>query len=90
MADQLWCSPRPADIFELKTFIQNPSNPSGSCVLDLMVDVYLYWAIICNVDGYRIDALKHLNTDFINLFVNREDEKLKKLGKRNFNFGFRN
>lgn len=74
------------DIFELKTFIQNPSNPSGAYVLDVMVSVYLYWAVITNADGYRIDALKHLNKEFIEMFVKRVDEKLKALGKTHFNF----
>lgn len=74
------------DIFELKTFIQNPITAPGKFVLESMSSIYLYWALITNVDGYRIDALKHLHPKFIESFVNTLSEKLIALGKIHFNF----
>ncbi len=53
-------------------------------VLDTMIAIYKYWIAISDVDGFRIDALRHVRPDPARLFVRAIREYALSIGKKNF------
>lgn len=56
------------DIFELKDLIQNDSV-IGQRNLDIMIAIYSYWFALTDCDGFRIDAAKHIDPEWLNKFI---------------------
>jgi glycosidase len=53
-------------------------------VLDTMIAIYKYWIAVADVDGFRIDALRHVRPDPARLFVHAIREYCLSIGKKNF------
>ncbi len=53
-------------------------------VQDTMVDIYAYWLENANLDGFRIDTLKHVEHDFWQAFAGGIRDRAALLGKEKF------
>ncbi|NIQ38776.1 MAG: alpha-amylase [Proteobacteria bacterium] len=53
-------------------------------VLDTLIKVYKYWIAITDVDGFRVDAVKHMESSATAIFCNAVREYAKRIGKHNF------
>ena len=53
-------------------------------VLDTLIKVYKYWISITDVDGFRIDTVKHMESSATAIFCNAMREYAKRIGKHNF------
>jgi glycosidase len=53
-------------------------------VLDTLIRVYKYWIAIADIDGFRIDTVKHMEDTATALFCNAIREYTRKIGKHNF------
>lgn len=71
------------DIFELKDLVWD-DTVIGWEVLECMVGVYSYWIKETGVDGFRLDALKHIRPVMANAFCNRIKAEAKHFGKEHF------
>ncbi len=71
------------DIFELKDLVWEDSA-IGWQVLECMVEIYTYWIKETGVDGFRLDALKHIRPFMANAFCSRIKAEAKHLGKEHF------
>jgi alpha-amylase len=74
---------REGDFFGLKSF-HNDDSPVGDYVLDLLVKIYSYWIRETDVDGFRIDAAKHIGELTMSRFCSAIREYAYTLGKKNF------
>ncbi len=59
-------------------------NTKRSDVLDTLIRVYKYWIGTTNIDGFRIDTVKHMEDTATAIFCNAVREYAKKIGKDNF------
>lgn len=59
----------------------NTENPA---VVQAMIDVYTSWALSTDIDGYRIDTLKHVDNPFWQSFTSEVRSRLAARGKTNF------
>ena len=57
---------------------------SRSDVLDTLIKSYKYWIMVADIDGFRIDTVKHLEDSATALFCNAVREYAKRIGKQNF------
>jgi glycosidase len=71
------------DIFELKDLVWD-DTAIGWEVLECMISIYTYWIKEANVDGFRLDALKHIRPVMANAFCQRIKAEAIRLGKENF------
>ncbi|MDB5274725.1 MAG: amyA [Chitinophagaceae bacterium] len=71
------------DIFELKDLVWE-DNETGRAVLECMVEIYTYWIKEIGVDGFRLDALKHIRPVMANEFCRRIKVEADRLQKENF------
>lgn len=71
------------DIFELKDLVWD-DTVIGWEVLECMIGIYSYWIKEIGVDGFRLDALKHIRPVMANAFCNRIKAEAKQLGKEHF------
>jgi glycosidase len=53
-------------------------------VLDTLIKVYKYWIAATDVDGFRVDTVKHMESSATAIFCNAVREYAKRLGKHNF------
>lgn len=53
-------------------------------VLDTLIKCYKYWISIADVDGFRIDTVKHVEDSATAVFCNAIREYTKRIGKQNF------
>jgi len=53
-------------------------------VRDAMVDAYVRWVLLTDIDGFRIDTLKHVEYGFWEDFAPRVRQRLAERGKTNF------
>lgn len=53
-------------------------------VLDALIKVYKYWIAIADIDGFRIDTVKHLEDSVTAIFCNSIREYARRVGKDNF------
>lgn len=67
------------DFFGLKDLDTN--NP---VVVDALIAIYKYWIAVADVDGFRVDTVKHVEPRFMARFTNAIHEYALKIGKRNF------
>mgnify|MGYP001030514489 FL=1 len=55
-----------------------------SSVLDTLIKVYKYWIAIADIDGFRVDTVKHMENSATAIFCNAVREYAKRIGKHNF------
>ncbi len=53
-------------------------------VLDTLIKAYKYWIAVADVDGFRLDTVKHTESSATAIFCNAVREYAKRLGKQNF------
>lgn len=66
----------PGGLKDLKT-----TNPE---VREALVRVFTWWVEQTNIDGFRIDTVKHVEHEFWQVFTKQIRENLAAMGKRNF------
>lgn len=75
------------DFFDLKN-IQLGAGPvddyQPSAALRALVDVYKFWMAFADIDGFRIDTVKHMDHGASRFFGNAIHEFAETLGKENF------
>lgn len=71
------------DIDTLKDFA-NDDDPIGSAVINALIMAHCYWIREADVDGFRVDAVKHMNAVTCSQFCSNIREYAYSLGKRGF------
>ena len=74
---------REGDFHTLKSF-KNDTSPEALYVQQILTKVHCYWIRETDIDGFRIDAVKHMGEESISQFCSHVREYAYKLGKRNF------
>ncbi|HET9825323.1 MAG TPA: alpha-amylase family glycosyl hydrolase, partial [Chitinophagaceae bacterium] len=74
---------REGDFFQLKTF-RNDNSREAMYVQDLLIAIHCYWIRETDVDGFRVDAVKHMGEEAISRFCSYIREYAYSLGKKNF------
>ena len=59
-------------------------DTSKSEVLRALIDAYKFWIALADVDGYRLDAIKHVEDSNASIFCSAIREFAQKIGKKNF------
>lgn len=76
------------DFMSLKThFLGDYNDEEGfvpSKALNILTKVYKYWIAETDIDGYRLDTVKHLEWGATKHFVREIHEFAKSIGKKNF------
>jgi len=78
---------REGDFFDLKDIHHGygpPDNYVPSEALRTLCDVYKYWIAFADIDGYRIDTVKHMDIGATRFFVTAVKEFAQAIGKENF------
>jgi glycosidase len=71
------------DFQTLKSF-KNDDSPEALYVQELLTKIHCYWIREADIDGFRLDAVKHMGEKSISQFCSHIREYAFKLGKRNF------
>lgn len=74
---------REGDFANLKSF-KNDSSPEALLVQQIMTRIHCYWIRETDIDGFRIDAVKHMGEETVSQFCSHVREYAYMLGKRNF------
>jgi alpha-amylase len=74
---------RDGDFFQLKSF-RNDSSKEALYLQDLLIAIHCYWIRETDVDGFRVDAVKHMGEEAISRFCSYVREYAYYLGKKNF------
>jgi alpha-amylase len=74
---------RHGDFFSLKDF-NNDETTDGLNLLDILVKAHCYWIRETDIDGFRMDAVKHMGEIAISRFCSAVREYAYSLGKRWF------
>lgn len=77
-----WMDPvqaRDGDFLSLKELDVAKAN-----VLDILIKVHKYWIATADIDGFRIDTVKHLENSATAIFCNAIREYAQRVGKQNF------
>ncbi|WP_267297673.1 alpha-amylase family glycosyl hydrolase [Parachryseolinea silvisoli] len=74
---------RDGDFAQFKTF-RNDDSPEALYVQEVLTKVHCYWIRETDIDGFRLDAVKHMGEKTISQFCSHIREYAYKLGKRNF------
>lgn len=74
---------RDGDFSSLKTFTLDES-PQSLQLQELLVKIHCYWIREVDVDGFRLDAVKHMSEISVSRFCSSVREYAYKLGKKNF------
>ncbi len=73
------------DFFSLKEFrTELPDEYGDKPVWNLLIRAYQYVIARYDIDGFRVDTLKHVERDFAMTFCNAMREFALSIGKRNF------
>jgi alpha-amylase len=59
----------------------NTRNPA---VREALIDVFVRWVELTDLDGFRIDTLKHVEKEFWQTFAPQVRQRLAAIGKHNF------
>ncbi len=59
-------------------------DTSNREVLKALIDVYKYWIAVADIDGYRLDAVKHIEDSSTAIFCSAIREYAQRIGKKNF------
>ena len=57
---------------------------TASAGLRHLIEVYKYWIALLDIDGYRIDTVKHMETGAVRTFASAIHEFAQRIGKDNF------
>ena len=71
------------DIVSLKDYA-NDDDEIGSYVINTLIKVYAYWIRQADIDGFRVDAVKHMGPLACSRFCSNIREYAYSLGKRGF------
>jgi len=71
------------DFISLKDF-DNDDDLSGLQLLDTLIKTHCYWLREADIDGFRMDAVKHMGALAVSRFCSAVREYAESLGKRNF------
>jgi glycosidase len=71
------------DFFNLKGF-DNEETPEGLELQSIVIDAHRYWIREADIDGYRMDAVKHMGEVAVARFCQAMREYAYALGKRDF------
>jgi glycosidase len=71
------------DFFNLKGF-DNDETPEGLALQEILIDAHRYWIREADIDGYRLDAVKHMGEVAVARFCQALREYAYRLGKRDF------
>ena len=71
------------DIVSLKDY-ENDDDDIGSAVVNTLIKAYAYWIRQADVDGFRVDAVKHMGALACSRFCSNIREYAYTLGKRGF------
>jgi alpha-amylase len=71
------------DITSLKDY-HNDDDQIGSEVINILIKAYCYWIREADVDGFRVDAIKHIWPLACSRFCSNVAEYAYSLGKRDF------
>ena len=71
----------PAQAWDLEKRIRS-FQPAPA--LDYLIQVFKFWIAYADVDGYRVDTVKHMEPGAMRLFNNAIHEYAQTLGKENF------
>ena len=74
---------RHGDFMSLKTF-RNDDSEEAQRVQDILIRIHCYWMREVDIDGFRIDAVKHMGEVATSRFCSHIREYAYSLGKRNF------
>lgn len=74
---------REGDFMELKTFRMDDSA-EARYVQNILIACHCYWIKEVDIDGFRLDAVKHMGEEAISRFCSHIREYSYSLGKRNF------
>jgi glycosidase len=74
---------REGDFETLKSY-RNDTSPEAMLVQQILTKIHCYWIRETDVDGFRIDAVKHMREETVSHFCSLVREYAYKLGKRNF------
>jgi alpha-amylase len=72
----------PGGLKDVDTTLCGPRD--GIPVKETMVDVYVNWVLQTDIDGFRIDTIKHVEREFWRFFAQRVRQRLAEKGKSNF------
>jgi glycosidase len=78
---------REGDFFDLKDINHgygSDSSYSPSPALLNLCEIYKYWIAVADIDGYRIDTVKHMDIGATRFFVSAIKEFSQSIGKENF------
>jgi glycosidase len=53
-------------------------------VLDTLIKTYKHWIALADIDGFRIDTVKHMESSATAIFCNAIREYARRIGKHNF------
>ncbi|WP_439585618.1 alpha-amylase family glycosyl hydrolase [Dyadobacter bucti] len=76
---------REGDFENLKSY-KNDASPEALLVQQILTKIHCYWIRETDIDGFRIDAVKHMGEETVSQFCSHVREYAYKLGKRNFFF----
>jgi glycosidase len=71
------------DIVTLKDY-HNDDDPPGSELINILIKAHCYWIREADVDGFRVDAVKHMGELACSRFCSMIREYAYSLGKRGF------
>lgn len=74
---------REGDFLELKAYKMDDS-PEARYVQDILIRTHCYWMKEVDIDGFRLDAVKHMGEEAISSFCSHVREYAYMLGKKNF------
>ncbi|NOS90853.1 MAG: alpha-amylase [Cyclobacteriaceae bacterium] len=74
---------REGDFMELKAFRMDDST-EAHYVQNLLIACHCYWIREIDIDGFRLDAVKHMGEEVISRFCSHIREYSYSLGKKNF------
>jgi glycosidase len=78
---------REGDFFDLKDIdlgLAAPDSCEPTAALDALCEVYKFWIAFADLDGYRIDTVKHMGDGPTRYFAPVIHEFAEGLGKENF------
>jgi alpha-amylase len=71
------------DISGLKDF-ENDDDANGSTMINILIQAHSYWIREADIDGFRVDAVKHMGALACSRFCSGVREYAYSLGKLNF------
>ncbi|MBV9850203.1 MAG: alpha-amylase, partial [Armatimonadetes bacterium] len=75
------------DFFSLKDYnndVDDPNDADAQALVDVLIQAHCYWIREADVDGFRVDAVKHMGASAVARFSSEVREYAESLGKRSF------